>query len=553
MGAILSYSLSVSVIVLLLYPVLHQIVNRSTSFGFNRAVLIGAMALSLILPWVSNTGLMPVLADESMADANFSLAVAPLSPDTLTVETSTQDASSSFPWIAIAVIIYFSGVAILIGREVISFVRLFRMIARCDKTHRGDMTICRLTDKATAPFSWGKYIFLREDEYDSTVDSIFIHEKAHTEKRHWIDVLFADMFCILLWYNPFAWMTRQLMKLNHEFEADSAVIGSGVDTYDYQRLLVVKAMGGRAIPVTNSFAADKRSFRKRVLIMSKKRSSKNIRLIALCAIPSAVFAVIAISLPVSADILDNISDYKFERPDVSDDKEKLITDISEDIISEPVVPAIDDTEETEELPSPLTDQTALSEIIKLSLAEVKADNDTKVNIELVVGEDGRVKEVLTNASEGSLLAEAITRKLNGVKFEQMTENGRPVEVRFNIPVTIQKNRNDNTVSNEAKNAEATIFPEFIGGNSALSVFIIENVKTPDLDTQPKERKTVNVHFTVDVDGSVKDTKVPASQGQEFDDEAIRVINLTSGMWKPAVQNGDPVAYTLSIPITFSNL
>ena len=40
-------------------------------------------------------------------------------------------------------------------------------------------------------------------------------------------------------------MTRQLIKLNHEFEADEAVISSGMETYDYQRLLVVKAMENR--------------------------------------------------------------------------------------------------------------------------------------------------------------------------------------------------------------------------------------------------------------------------------------------------------------------
>lgn len=117
---------------------------------------------------------------------------------------------------------------------------------------------------------------------------IFLHEKAHAQNRHWMDLLFADLSCILLWYNPFVWMTRRLMKLNHEFEADSAVISSGVDTYEYQRLLVMKAMGRRAIPVTNSFAVNRRDFRKRVLLMGKKRSSAKTMLIAFGGIP-AVF------------------------------------------------------------------------------------------------------------------------------------------------------------------------------------------------------------------------------------------------------------------------
>ena len=40
MGGLLSYSLSVSVFILMLYPVLHQIINRSRHFRFNRLAVI---------------------------------------------------------------------------------------------------------------------------------------------------------------------------------------------------------------------------------------------------------------------------------------------------------------------------------------------------------------------------------------------------------------------------------------------------------------------------------------------------------------------------------
>ena len=38
MGGLLSYSLTVSVIILVLYPVLYQIINRNRYFLFNRIV-----------------------------------------------------------------------------------------------------------------------------------------------------------------------------------------------------------------------------------------------------------------------------------------------------------------------------------------------------------------------------------------------------------------------------------------------------------------------------------------------------------------------------------
>ncbi len=57
------------------------------------------------------------------------------------------------------------------------------------------------------------------------------------------------------------------MKLNHEFEADAAVISSGIAVSEYQHLLIAKAVGNRAMPLAASFATNSRNFRKRVLLI----------------------------------------------------------------------------------------------------------------------------------------------------------------------------------------------------------------------------------------------------------------------------------------------
>ncbi|MDE6100838.1 MAG: energy transducer TonB, partial [Paramuribaculum sp.] len=242
----------------------------------------------------------------------------------------------------------------------------------------------------------------------------------------------ADILCIVLWYNPSAWMTKQLMKLNHEFEADHAVISSGIETYDYQRMLVTKAMGMRAFPVANSLAADGRNFRKRVLNISRRRSPKRTMLIAIFAIPAFIISWTVISFPVSAGLLEAISDFRFSKEPSTADIDEQLTPVAE-------APNVS-SEETDSLtviPSPIEDQTALAEIIRLSLETINPDKDTKVNIEIVVDKDGRVKDVSTNNPDGAQLVAAIDRQLNGIKFEQMTDDGQPVEVRFNIPVSFK--------------------------------------------------------------------------------------------------------------------
>ena len=433
MGGLLSYSLSVSVIILMLYPVLHQIINRSRHFRFNRLAIIIGLLLSLALPCILDSTFIS-LPSETVATNVDSVMNMNSSLSEMQATNIEDDSTTALPWLSIVLIVYLSGIVVLSCHEIISFLRLFRMIAVSEKKRIDGVTICRIADDVIAPFSWGNYIFMQDTELDNS-SCIYIHEKAHTDQRHWIDVLFSDFFCILLWYNPFAWMTRQLMKLNHEFEADEAVINSGIETYDYQRLLVVKAMGNSSIPIANSFAADKRSFCKRVLIMSKKRPSRKTMLIALCAIPAVALAGTALSMPGPSHILSEISGYSLREELLSEETQLDSTPKEPDVESKP---SKSESETHTVIPSPFEDQKPLAEIIRYSVETIQPDKDTKVNINIVVDEDGRVKDVSADTPDGAEVAAAISRNFNGVRLEQIIDNGQPLEVHFVVPVHLKK-------------------------------------------------------------------------------------------------------------------
>lgn len=433
MGVLLSYSLSVSVIVLVLYPVLHQIINRCCYFRFNRLIIITGLLLSLGLPFILNATFISLPSEPFVTNTDLNMNMDSTSSK-MKVTSIENDSITTLPWLSIVLIVYLSGIIVLSCREILSFLRLFRMITVSEKKREEGVKICRIVDTVIAPFSWGNYIFMHDTEFDNS-SCIYIHEKAHTDKRHWIDVLFADLFCILLWYNPFAWMTRQLMKLNHEFEADEAVINTGIETYDYQRLLVVKAMGNRSIPIANSFAADKRSFRKRVLIMSKRRPSRKAMLIALCAIPAVALAGTALSMPAPSRILSEISGYSIREELLSGETQSDSTPQDLIIESEPTNTEI---ETPTVIPSPFEDQKPLADIIRFSVETIQPDKDTKVNINIVVDEDGRVKDVSADTPDGAEVAAAIRRNFNGVTLEQIIDNGQPLEVHFVVPVHLKK-------------------------------------------------------------------------------------------------------------------
>lgn len=439
MSALFSYSIAVSLVVLLLFPVLHQLVNRSTYFKFNRIAVIGTMLLALLLPCLLKSDIIPFSAEQEIVLQDKNIIEIADTKNVSNISISDSTIGTQFSWIAIAVAIYFAGVFLLFCREIISFTRLLQIISKCEKKEYEGHTVCLLPDSDIAPFSWGKYIFLQKSDFVDNCAGILLHEEAHTDKRHWIDVLFADLFCIFLWYNPFSWMIKQLLKLNHEFEADEAVIGAGVDTYSYQRMLVTKAIGKRTGTMTNSFAASKSDFHKRVMIMSKNRASKKTKWIALGSIPALLIAWLIISSPVSAGVLSSISEFRFS---TKTEEDKPLLDIENETIdveqtTEQVFPE-EDADTLIILPSPLNDQKELYDIIRLSLSTIEPEKETKINIGIVVDEEGRVKEVVTDNADNQLVNLIIDQTMNGIRFEQITQNGQPIQTRFNIPVVIKK-------------------------------------------------------------------------------------------------------------------
>ena len=94
------------------------------------------------------------------------------------------------------------------------------------------------------------------------------------------------------------------------------------------------------------------------------------------------------------------------------------------------------------------------------------------------------------------------------------------------------------------------FPQFPGGHIALFEYLSKNIKFPKAKENEDVKVRVVTTFTVEKDGSITDAKIVRSQGEAFDNEALRVIN---GMpkWIPGMQNGKAVSVKYTLPITFS--
>ncbi|HEX8547300.1 MAG TPA: energy transducer TonB [Cytophagaceae bacterium] len=92
-------------------------------------------------------------------------------------------------------------------------------------------------------------------------------------------------------------------------------------------------------------------------------------------------------------------------------------------------------------------------------------------------------------------------------------------------------------------------PVFKAENGDFKRFTVLNIQYPAKAMKKKIQGTIFVSFVIEKDGTI--SQVAATKGpEELQAEALRLINLTNGLWAPAADNGVPVRYKKIQPITF---
>lgn len=92
-------------------------------------------------------------------------------------------------------------------------------------------------------------------------------------------------------------------------------------------------------------------------------------------------------------------------------------------------------------------------------------------------------------------------------------------------------------------------PAFKGGKSRLDSFIANTIIYPEYSKYNCLQGAVLISFQLDKKGRIFNSKVERGFGLDLDEEALRVIRLTSGKW--IVPASFDTTQFLSIPIDFS--
>ena len=155
-----------------------------------------------------------------------------------------------------------------------------------------------------------------------------------------------------------------------------------------------------------------------------------------------------------------------------------------------------------------------------------------------------VRDSVTNMPTQTQLETTAVSNINKAGIDPAT---------INQPV-IPKAGNDNTIEIKSNGQEPThiepseISPSYPGGLQAFRIYLSRHLVVPE-ELESGDKKTVVVHFLVDIDGSISRIEIIQSGGDNFDKEVIRVLSKMP-KWNAAVQNGHKVAVPFTQPVTF---
>src|SRR3569833_26092 len=271
----------------------HLLLKNKTTYQFNRVYLLLSLVFSLAIPFIaverpasSLMPMQPVIEQIKMSPAD----------DATSAETTINQPAAAMsdiveqsPVRTNYVVYFIAGLyglvtLALFGRFIKNVIVINSSAKNNERLPYRDAWLV-LIDQNLTPHTFLNYIFISGDEYvNGRIEGdVLRHELAHARELHSADVLFVELLHVICWFNPFIYLYRKAIQLNHEFIAVVSVINNGGNIIAYQHLLFEKVAGASAITIASQFNYS--VTKKRLIMMTKNTSAKMAMLSRLAVIP----------------------------------------------------------------------------------------------------------------------------------------------------------------------------------------------------------------------------------------------------------------------------
>jgi len=189
----------------------------------------------------------------------------------------------------------------------------------------------------------------------------------------------------------------------------------------------------------------------------------------------------------------------------------------------------------------------------------------KVLTTFIVEKDGTLSHIHISSTPSVGLAEESLRVLRlSPKWNPGTNGGKPVRVKYTMPINFTLGQQDRLALKEIKEGNATYVnapsgkayvhleqsPEFPGGPAQFTKFLEKYISYPEIDRMNNTMGKVFISFIVESDGSLTNIESIRAPSKSLAKEGIRVLKL-SPKWKAGMQDGKPVRVQYTVPINFT--
>ncbi len=423
------YLIKINVALMLLYGFYRLTVSRDTFFGLHRLTLWLIYAVALMVPalnleyWVRDTPTM-----ESMANVY---------ADTFYPVVVVKAQASGITWMDMLLGIYWVGVAVLSLRLVWQFFSIIRLAVISRKQEVEGITVHLLRGEGS-PFSFFRWVFM----YPSTMEGkqlheVMVHECTHVSGLHSLDTLFSELFSIACWFNPFAWLMKQEVRMNLEYLADESVLsdGNARKSYQYHLLGLAYRQSNESTKIANNF--NLLPLKKRIKMMNKRRTSE------IGKAKYLLFAPLAGVLLMVSNIESVAREIGEQIPEVAEVQQKAEQAAEEKVKTKPQTDTTKKKKTWDCMPETMPYfpggqelmQKYLADNIKYPASAVKAKKQGRVIVTFIVQKDGSITHAkIVRSIDSELDAEAL-RVVKGMpKWTPGTQFGKPVSVKYTLPV-----------------------------------------------------------------------------------------------------------------------
>ena len=274
------FLLEVNLTLVVLFTAYKIFFERDRNFRVRRTYLLGSMGLSLLIPLIPEMVMSPV--------NQWTASAFQLEEVTIIPSGEVTGTGPAFSIQSILVLIYVVIFGLGLAKLVFQLVSILMAALKSEKFHWNGVEIH--ASKSLHASSFFGYIFM-DPRYLKSVDTehILQHEQIHQQQYHSLDRILAEVFVMLNWFNPVAWMIRSSVIENLEYLADSAVIRRGTDPFHYQLSILNQYIGSASI--TNTFSSQ---IKNRIIMLNKNYRTGSRWKIAML-LPMALLAMIIVS------------------------------------------------------------------------------------------------------------------------------------------------------------------------------------------------------------------------------------------------------------------